>query len=310
LQLAEVQQLDFVGSNGTTGSLDEIASNLYTIRFYIKGSTITDFMQQKIKEAFYKSNTSAASYSQETVATGLYDSLVANFSREPEQEIAFGRVNSGARTNLGTATTSLTFTEGSTTVTCAGDIDDATGGTVLTVGEIIAVDTTVSTAVYHIVSIDTVGNTLEIDRVYAGATATVLDDAVGRVIIATHEAADWGIRLQGVDRQFRVGYFKSAVVSWKTTIDFGDNQTTTVNETTAPFEGTGTLQQLASLEKELQADVSGPGVDIQSPKTLMIALEANTAQGDDANTGIVTVLNALLVTAWGVPGAVAQTPTA
>jgi hypothetical protein len=343
-QLAEVQQVDYVGSNGTTGALDTIASNIYTIRLYVQGSTIADFMQQKIKEGFYKSNTAAASYTQEAVATGLYDSLVANFSREPEEEIRFGRINSGARTNLGTATTSLTFTKGSTTVTCQGDVDDATGGTALLVGEWIGAAVAVTTPLYKIVSIDTTANTLVIDRPFNDASAVVLDDAVGRIIAATALAANYGVKLSGIDRGFVLGKFKSSVVTWKTTIDFGDNQTTTVVESVKAYPGIGTYQQLASLEKELQADeyvfrsfvegaptdraqvtgalydvivleikgdeVSGLGVNVESPKTIQIALEANTATGDDANTGIVTVLNAILVASWAVPGAVNQTPTA
>jgi hypothetical protein len=341
LQSAEVQQVDYIGSNGTAGALDEIASNIYTVRLYVQGSTIADFMQQKIKEGFYKSNTAAASYSQETVATGLYDSLIANFSREPEEEIRFGRVSDGSRTALGTAVDSVTFTQGSKTVT-ATDVDDATTNAALAVGEYIGPAVAVTTPLYKITAIDTTANTITLDRPFKEATTTVLDPAVSRITVADQAAANWGIKLTGIDREFKAGYYKSAVVRWKTTIDFGDNQTTTVVESVAAFEGQGTLQQIASLEKELQADESvyrlhveggvtpraqvtgalydlvvvehdgviqsGQGVDIKSPKQLAIALEANTALGDDAQTGIVTVLNAIF-TAWGSPVS-DQTPTA
>jgi hypothetical protein len=339
-QSAEVQQVDYVGSNGVAGALDAIASNIYTVRLYVVGSTITDFMQQKIKEGFYKSNAAAASYTQERVALGLYDSLIANFSREPEQEIRFGRINSGARTNLGTATTSLTFTQGSKTVSCAGTIEDTTGGTILIVGEYIAGGVAVTLPVYKIVSIDIPTDTLILDRPYQEATATVLDDAVGRIIGATWLAADFGIKLLGLDRSYSAGIFKSAVVNFKTTIDFGVSQVTTVNETTAAYPGIGTAQQVGSLEKELQADnhvyrvfgaqagvtdnkqvsdslvaagevydmcvleyaaktVSGPGVEIQSPKTIQIAGENSTNLSmSDANQGVVQTIDEILIL-WG-----------
>lgn len=253
-QSAEVQQVDYVGSNGTTGELDEIASNIYTIRLYIQGSTITDFMQQKIKEGFYKSNSAAASYTQEKVALGLYDSLIANFSREPEEEIRFGRINDGARLALGTGVGAVVFTKGSKTVTAGTDVDDATTNAVLQVGEYISAGTAKTNALYKIVSIDTTNDLLIIDRPFREATVSGADTTVGRIIAATWAAGDFGIKLLGIDRSFSAGFFKSAVVQWKTTIDFGDSQTTTVNETTGAYPGIGTAQQVASIEKEFQAD--------------------------------------------------------
>jgi hypothetical protein len=253
-QSAEVQQVDYVGSNGVTGSLDTIASNLYTIRLYIQGSTITDFMQQKIKEGFYKSTSAAASYTQEAVATGLYDSLVANFSREPEEEIRFGRISDASRTALGTGVGTVVFTKGSTTVTAGTDVDDATTNAVMAVGEYISAGTAVTNSLYKIVSIDTTGNTLQIDKPFKEATVSGADTTVGRITVANQSGADWGIKLLGIQRAYNAGIFNSAVVQWKTTIDFGDSQTTVVNETTSAYPGIGTAQQVGSLEKELQAD--------------------------------------------------------
>jgi hypothetical protein len=340
-QSAEVQQVDYVGSNGTTGSLDEIASNIYTVRLYIQGSTTTDFMQQKVKEGFYKSNTAAASYTEEAVATGLYDSLIANFSREPEQEIAFGRVLSGARVVPGTGTVVFTWTKGSTTVSVT-DVDDATGQTALVVGEWIGPALAVTTPLYKIVSIDTVANTLVIDRAFAETSTTSLDDATSRVKVAAALAGNYGVKLTGVDRQFKAGYFKSAVVQWKTTIDFGDNQATTVINSVAAYPGIGTAQQVASLEKELQADnyvyrsfveggvtdskqvtdaliaagelydmcilefglvtESGLGAGVNAPKSIQIAGENSTNLSmSDAHQGVVQTIDEI-VQVWGEEG--------
>lgn len=337
----EVQQVDYVGSNGTSGSLDEIASNIYTIRLYIQGSTKADFMQQKIKEGFYKSNTAAASYSQATVAAGLVSSLVANYSREPEQDLSFGVINSGARLALGTGAGTVTFTEGSKAAVFGTAIDDATTNAILGVGDLLAVAVGLTIEVYTVVSIDVPTETAILDRAFQGTTATVANASVGRVLAATAAAADYGVKIAGVDRDFKVGYFKSDVMTWKTTIDFGDNQTTTVVNSVAAYPGVGTYQQVASLEKEVQADnhvyrshVEGGVIDraqvasgntydrcivefahslesnigsiVKSPKSLQVAFENNTAVGDDANTGIAVTLDAILVTAWAVPGLTVQ----
>jgi hypothetical protein len=344
-QDGEDQQVDYVGSNGTTGSLDELASNIYTIRLYIQGSTITDFMQQKIKEGFYKSNTAAASYTQAAVAAGLVKSLVANYSREPEQDIVFDVINSGTRVALGTGAGTVTFTNGSKAAVFGTDIDDATTNAALAVGDLLAINTTKTTGVYTVTAINSTTDTATLDRPFEGATATVANATVGRVVAATAAAADYGVKIAGVDRYYQAGFFASAVTQWKTTVDFGDNQTTTVDESVAAWPGIGTSQQVGTLEKELQSDNSvyrafpesgvvddvnvvqgslydvtvinfgdnietGLGMDVNSPKTLQIALENNTAQADDTNTGIITTLNAIIVAKWGTPGAVNQVPTA
>jgi len=340
-QSAEVQQVDYIGSNGTTGALDAIASNIYTVRLYVQGATISDFMQQKIKEGFYKSNTAAASYLQETVATGLYDSLIANFSREPEEEIRFGRTNSGARLALGTGVGTVVFTKGSKTVTAGTDIDDATTNAVLQVGEYISAGVGVTQSLYKIVSIDTTANTLIIDRAFNDATVSGADTTVGRILAATSAAADSGVKLTGIDRGFKTGFFDSAVVAWKTNLDFGDNQTTTVIESVAPYPGVGTAQQVAKLEKELQADnnvyrsfveagvidraqvvagilydiviieywdeiTTGLGSVVKSPKTIQIASSGGGPNSvlEDADSGVIVALDKIIVTNWATPGAV------
>lgn len=339
LQAAEVQQVDYVGFNGTSGSIDEIANNIYTVRLYVQGSTIADFMQQKIKEGFYK--TGSTSPDQSVIAEALQKSLIKNWSREPEQEILFEVVNSAASESLPDAIGTLNVVEGSKYFTVA-DIDDATTDAALAVGDLLRIGTAVTDPVYRVASINATTNTGSFEVEYQGATASYTQDT-GYGVVRVANIADAGLKLTGVDRAFKAGFFKSAVVRWKTTIDFGDTATATVSEVTGASEGQGTYQQMASLEKELQADESvyrvfaesgvvpraqitgalydlvvvehdgviqsgGGTYDVKSPKQLAIALEANTALGDDAQTGIVTVLNAIFL-AWGSPVS-AQTPTA
>lgn len=135
-QSAETQQVDYVGYNGSSGSLGALTSTLHTIRLYVRDSTISGFMQQKIKEGFYKSGSSTT---QAAIALGLVTSLVKNYSREPEQDLAFNRVSSATAVALGTSVNTITLTKGSKYFT-ASDIDDATGaGTALAVGDYLVI---------------------------------------------------------------------------------------------------------------------------------------------------------------------------
>lgn len=324
---AETQQTDYVGFNGTSGEIETLAANtIYTIRLSVLGLTKADFMQQLIKEGFYKSGSSTPS--QYDVALGLQKSLVANFSREPERIIAFEKVASGTRTALATSAGTVTFVHGSKYVTFNSDIDDTTGNPALAVGELLAPATAATSGVYKVTAINTTTNVATIDTEYQGATATVANDAVGRVIVGN--IGDFGVKLSGQDLDFVVGKFKSNVVSWNTQVDFDSTVTST-----EAYPGIGTYQQIASIEKELQAqeyifrsfvegapedraqassssayDVGiveydgviqgGLGSDVKSPKQIMYASEDDSPVSDDANTGVVVTLDAIF-SAWGSP---------
>ena len=343
LQSAEVQQVDYVGYNGSSGSITPLTADLiYTIRLYVLGVTKADFMQQMIKEGFYKA--SSTTPTQKEVASGLHISLIKNFSREPEQRILFEMVADGTRTALGTAAGDVTFTNGSKIIS-ATDIDDATTNAALAVGELIGVAAGTTVGVYEIESIDTTANTATLTVPFQGATATIANATVGRVTVANQ--TNFGLKLTGLDLNFVVGKFASNVVSWNTTVDFDSSVTSNGDgNSVAAYPGIGTYQQVAQLEKELQADEyvfrsfvegapadraqaasgllydmcllefdgtikSGGGtLDVHSPKQIMVALESNTALGDDAQTGIITVLNVLFgdTGTWKVLGS--KTPTA
>ena len=326
LSAAETQQTDYVGSNGTTGGIVGVASNIYTIRLNCFDKTTAGFMQQKIKEGFYKSNANTASYEDWAIAEGLVNSLIANYSRETEQDITFGVINSGARVALGTSAGDFTFVKGSKFVTTDGTIEDATINAALAVGDLIAAAVGLTVHTYRVVAIDIPTDTAELDHAFQGTTATVGNAAVGRVIAATAQAGDYGVKISGVNREFKAGYFWSNVNFWETQVDFGDLAGDTLITHTAAYPGVGTGDYIANLEGELQADefiyrgfpeagvvnrtdaVPGNGAlyDVQviehehnlkaaqgtpteSPKTLMIAWRLNTG-GGGTNLNAVAVL--------------------
>ena len=331
------EQVDYIGYNGTAGSIaDLIANNIYTVRLYVLDSTINGFMQQKIKEGFWKSG--AAAPNQRAVAKNLVESLIKNYSREPVQDIRFERINSGALLNAIDVFTA-TVVNGSKAVVFSGD---ATA--IVTVGSLLRIGGTGAgtTPVYVVESVDAgvgAARVYTLDIPYQGATATI-----AAANIETVNEGNWGIQIAGVAQAYDGKFFGEPTV-WKTTIDFTDNQLTTVTNATAASPGTGNYDVLARLEKELQADEyvyrnfiegapvdrtdvlagttydvvvieydgeieSGLGTTVKSPKTLMIASAGNAAQADVAAIGWLTLLNQLIVTTWATPGTANLVPTA
>jgi len=323
---AETQQLDYVGYNGVGGALDTLASNIYTIRLNILDKTTAGFMQQKIKEGFYKSNASAASYTQQAVALGLVSSLIANYSRETEQDIVFERINAGAQDNA-LATSTVSVTKGSKFITCSESmVALITAGTILRFGATGAGVAPCYVCVGHDGG-TTTARIYELDVPWQGATDAAF-------IAASFESVTegaWGVKIQGVDREFKAGYYWSNVIFWETQIDFGDLAAAVVTSTAA-YPGVGTSQQMGALEKELQADEfiyrgfpeagvvdrvdvvqgiaydveilnykhhlqSAQGTPTESPKTLEIAWETATNLVED---DVADVLE-LLLTLAGTP---------
>jgi len=329
---AEVQQIDYVGYNGSSGSLGAIISNLHTIRLYIQESTIAGFMQQKIKEGFYKS---ASSTTQQAIALGLCKSLVANYSREPEQDLKFERINAGAQLNA-MASATAAVVHGSKYVTLSEDESlTCPAGSVIRFGTSGA-----GVAPCYVVSaISASGLIVTLDQEYQGVTETVAHTAVETVT-----EGNWGIKITGVDRGFKAGFRNPQPITWKTTIDFGDSSSTVVTASTAAYPGIGTAQQLAKLEQELQADEnvyrgfveggvvnrsqmaaavaagtlsdvitinytkeieSGLGSVVKSPGTIMLAsvkTAGTNALFEDADSGLVVALDKIIVTNWAIPG--------
>lgn len=119
-------QVDYIGYNGTSGSIDAINSNLYTVRMNMLPLDTAGFMQQTIKRGTYKSTSSATATA---VMNGLYNSLLVNFKREPETLVKFERVaaNTSIAALTGTAVI-YKLTKGSKTVITYIKTADATTG--------------------------------------------------------------------------------------------------------------------------------------------------------------------------------------
>lgn len=251
---AGASQLDYIGYNGSTGSMDEIANNLYQIylEFRNYGAVSPENLYRKV--ASYKSTAVASTYSQEAVAEGLVESLIRNFSREPYERLRPAMITSDAGDALGTGTaTSATikFTKGSKTVTGWADVDDATTNAALAVGNYLRVGTAVTDPIYKIAAIDTTNDILTLDWAYQGDTALFNDTGLEQVTAADVAAGNCGVKLEGVAAQYEVGKDPYEVVRFKTQID--GFTATTVTESTAATLGNGE----GKLIKDMEFDYRG-----------------------------------------------------
>lgn len=252
---AATQQVDYIGSNGTTGSIDAINNNLYKINIQVQELLRSNTDGRKTKFAVYTSDSSAT---QQEIAIGLGGSLVNNFDREPEKFIRTRVISDHALDTNDTMDETVTVTNGSNRISIATDYDYNTG-TDLVVGDYIRIadsDTTVATTddVYRIEEIVSTSN-IRLDRKYQGTSGTRThgNNSTQAIPAAEAASANWGISMTGVALGFVAGKENYEVASWETQlVDFG---TTTENfKSTAATKGSGTVNQVAELEWFLQGN--------------------------------------------------------
>jgi hypothetical protein len=251
--VARTQQSTTFGFNGTSGSVQAINSNRYTLR--VNFTNNTDLYSEQSDLHFFEVVSDASATQQEIV-----DALVQNMSKSEKfsgktagkkrASVKVERLNdatSGA-TDFGTGV-DPTFTNGSKIVTCA-DVDDATTNAAIAVGEYVTVSAAAGVAdtdaIYKIVSIDTTNNFFELDQPFQGASGLVADNKVSRIAAATVQAGAAGIKITGLAQEFKLGLLTDTVVTFEVTLD-GFGSTTAVS-TTAAVKGSGVGNEVAELE--------------------------------------------------------------
>lgn len=330
--VAATNQVDYVGYNGSTGSFDVINNNIYSIKLYLKPTDTAGFMQQKIKEGFYETDSTAT---QREIALGLCNSLYLNFKREPDKvkfgtdRFVFERINSGAQANaLGTATAALT--KGSTAVVFSEDLTAlVTAGTIVRFGTSGA-----GTAPCYVVTGHNGGaaaaRVYTLDMPYQGTSTTAL--AAASVESVTE--GDWGIKISSTTYYYEEPKFRYSQPIWETILQ--DCGSTVVTKSVKTTPGSGDYRQVRAMEQlflgnegnyyrtqipqpTFRSEVSSSktyalltieyvdnfstelGGQADSLKQLYIACEkGNGGAYSDANTGLGTTLNAY-VTAYSIP---------
>jgi len=236
---AKVEQLDYVGYNGSTGSIDVVNDTLYRIRLNINQSIQSNHGGVYVKDAQYNSDLSAT---QDEIASGLAASGILNFSREASDVIGFSAIcNVAAGASNFDA---LGAVNGSTTITDTNSAG-ATVGNYFRIGVLASTTVTLTDDVYLVTGVD--GDLITLNRPFQGDTGAYATTEVQEIDASTAATADWGVGLQGESEKFVTGKFYDKVVQWNTTLDedFGD---TPITNSVKAFPGVCTVNQTKELE--------------------------------------------------------------
>jgi len=236
------EQVTDIGFNGTTGALTAINSNSYLLRLNMIETDRTGFGQQ---DKIYGAYLSDASTTQWEVAKNVASNLNDNVRKQFEKDVfALSLFDSGSSTDgssiVGTTNVDeVNVTKGSDIVVQGSNSWTAAP----VVGEILSIDASADIG-YEIVEV--ISSTIvRIHMPFQGATA--VNQVATAYTAASVAAADCGIRLTGVIRNFdatKPGHFRK--VRWETQLDnFGSSTLTSV---TAPTEGKGDFQEVAKME--------------------------------------------------------------
>jgi hypothetical protein len=257
--VADTQQLDYIGSNGTTGSIAVANNTVYRASINMIESPNTNHGGVYVKDLVYESDASAT---QAEIALGLANSGIGNFSREYDKPIRFRAISDHALDTNYTMDETVTVTNGSKKISIGTDYDYNTG-TDLVVGDFVRIadtDATVATTddVYRIEVITSTSD-IELDRPYQGTTGTRThgNNSTQAITVAQAAAANWGVSLTGLDLDFTVGKINDKIAKWALSLDSSSFTTTTLLNSAAAALGAGTYNQIA----ELEAFISGNNGD-------------------------------------------------
>lgn len=238
---ADVEQVDYIGFNGTSGDIAEIADNNYIVTVYIE-ELYTATKDNKYNKHF-RANTGTTADKHDVVQQLSRDAIrnLGLGARDPNPVFKAEIVSADAGTALNVAVTDLTFVNNSKYVTLTGA---ATG---IVVGQFIRVGLTVTSPIYKVVAIN--GLVLTLDTVYQGTTQTLLDTACQAVTASNFEAAAVGLKLTGIPIPFRldrVGKQRFAKNIWN--IGMSEFGTTLYTQAQGATRGVNATPSVAELE--------------------------------------------------------------
>jgi len=330
---APTEQLDYIGYNGSAGSITITASKLYMLN--------VDFHNHRLRATKHGMfNTAASGSTQIGIADSCVTTLEASMRPRSgmDQVMKIERLSAHAGEGASTSGT-LTVINGSPYVVAATDIDN--GG--LVVNDYLRIGGVAATSpIYKVIAIDTTNEVATLDIPYQGSSATVAEASVEH-ITATHvQGAAAGIKLTGLAKTYVRGRSDYQKIGWD--LQLMNFTTTTVTNSAVATLGSGTYYQIAEMEDFLQGNETAPfrqewrgpslsrrtdalstetydvlrlefldkmqsnlGNVNNSPIAVAIAIAVDAAQGDNATTGIGTVADDWLVTSHLVPGLTAQT---
>ena len=291
-----VNQVTSIGYDGTSGSIDVTANNLYYIRLYIQELLSAESDGQKIKHGVFKSTSSST---QADIALGLTSSLINNFLREAEEFITFKALCDEAVTAANDFVNDITVTKGSKVVSVATALTWGTVPTTLAVGDFVRMGsngagTALTDDVYRVEAVDTVALTFTVDRPIQieSQVLTAASSDAEVIAAATGVLAEWGVVLTGADLSFGYPDYKYKIARWETQLE---NFGSTLLGETAGSPGVGTYESIASLEHFLKG-FQGEIYRMGSPNIYQPILVADSAVAGGAYQVITFKHNNSIVT--------------
>jgi len=247
------QQSSVFGWNGTSGSIDDLNSNRYTVRVNFKNNTNLYSEQSDLHFFEYVSDANAT---QLEIADNIQQAMTKNSKFSGK---ASGKNRASAKVSLLSAAV-VTEDVASSSGTAAfvnGSKSVTIGNTpAFAAGDYISAAADDATPRYKVV--DVTGNVATLSTPYAEATETVADGTAKYIAAATMAAAAAGIKITGLEQDWKLGLIPDAgnVVTFDVTLDgFGD---TTNVATTAAVLGDGTARAIADLEWFAQGSAGAP----------------------------------------------------
>jgi len=256
--VAPTEQLDYIGSNGTSGSIEVNNNTVYRATIELdKGRPTTNLGGVYVKDMVFESDASA---NQAEIALGLAASGIANMSREAEQSVKFAAINDVALASdfVFDATFEITGTKGSKTLLSAAATPAYNTGTALAVGDYLRIGTAtgaiggavaLTSDVYKVVALPTT-TTITLDRPLQTDTGlyTIANGAITVIPSATGLAADWGVSLAAQTLAWSNGQIEDAQVQFDVSLDADSFGATPLVNSVVSTPGTGTYRQVAELE--------------------------------------------------------------
>jgi hypothetical protein len=291
------EQVSYIGYNGTTGNIQVLASNFYTIKLeHVPNAFAYGKRPANYKYGTYQSplGLTQNSAGQANIANGLVASLVQNFvpNRSTDWKVKSELVISDTTTAFGATTaTSMVFTKYSKAVT----VNTGAAGVTIAAGTYLRLGATTSTTspVYRVATGAVIGatssGTIVLEVAYQGDTSTIT--VAGGVTFIVTPAGDFGIKITGLKQQYDVNRWRQYdKVRFNVLLDgFPNTATPTAVTTTAAFDGIGVYEQAANDEYISWGDEGQVFVDQVPP----LFREQDAASGTQYSPAVISWLNEL-----------------
>jgi hypothetical protein len=242
---AATEQVDYIGYNGTSGSIEVNANELYYINLYLEEYLTSSHDGRYIKHGQFNSNSTST---EANIANGLRLSLVNNFSREPKQLIKFEVVSSAASSAVGAAADTVVGVKGSKYVTVT-DVGGNTTVNAIAAGEYFRAGTAVTSPVYLVTAstVTTAGGILTLDAPLQ-ADVNLVGNTSEFITAAAAAAGTFGLKLTGVAQPWTLERKFYQKVRWNANLSEDAFGATAITKSVGASEGSGEGEVVAEME--------------------------------------------------------------